>query len=81
MVKNSPANAGDHKRSRFNPWVGKIPPWGREQLSTPVFWPGKSHWRSLVGYNPQGRKETRLKRLSMQTSTNPLLGGLCTGEY
>ena len=24
----------------FDPWVGKIP-WGRERLSTPVFWPGE----------------------------------------
>ena len=26
----------------FNPWVGKIP-WRREQLPTPVFWPGEFH--------------------------------------
>ena len=25
VVKNPPANAGDGKRHRFNPWVGKIP--------------------------------------------------------
>ena len=25
LVKNPPANAGDVKRHRFNPWVGKIP--------------------------------------------------------
>jgi len=25
LVKNPPANAGDGKRHRFNPWVGKIP--------------------------------------------------------
>ena len=25
-----------------NPWVGKIP-WRREQLPTPVFWPGEFH--------------------------------------
>ena len=25
MVKNLPDNAGDIKRSRFDPWVGKIP--------------------------------------------------------
>ena len=27
-------------RPGFNPWVGKIP-WRREQLPTPVFWPGE----------------------------------------
>ena len=27
MIKNPPANAGD-KRSRFDPWVGKIPAGG-----------------------------------------------------
>ena len=25
VLKNPPANAGDHKRQRFNPWVGKTP--------------------------------------------------------
>ena len=25
-------------RPGFDPWLGKIP-WGRERLSTPVFWP------------------------------------------
>ena len=29
MVKNSPVNAEDVKRSGFNPWVGKIP-WRRK---------------------------------------------------
>ena len=41
-VRNSPANAGRHKRCRFNPWVGKIP-WRRRWQPTPVFLPGKSH--------------------------------------
>ena len=26
----------------FNPWVGKIP-WRKEQLPTPVFYPGEFH--------------------------------------
>ena len=30
------------RRPGLNPWVGKIP-WRREQLPTPVFWPGESH--------------------------------------
>ena len=38
------------RRSRINPWVGKIP-WKREWQPTPVFLPGKSHGqRSLVSY-------------------------------
>ena len=44
------------KRSRFNPWVRKIP-WRREWLLTPVFLFGEFHGqRSLVGYN-HGVKE------------------------
>ena len=31
----------------------------RKWQPTPVFLPGESHgWRSLVGYSPQGRKES-----------------------
>ena len=46
------------KRPRFNPWVGKIP-WRRRWQHTPVLLPAKSHGqRSLVGYNPWGRKES-----------------------
>ena len=42
----------------FNPWVGKVP-WRRKWQPTPVFLPGESHgWRSLVGYSPQGCKES-----------------------
>ena len=38
-------------RPRFDPWVGKIP-WRREQLPTPVLWPGES--RGLL--SPWGRR-------------------------
>ena len=39
------------------PGLGRFP-WSREQLSTAVFWPGKSHGqRSLAGYSPWGPKE------------------------
>ena len=42
----------------FDPWVGKIP-WRRKCQPPPVFLPEKSHGqRSLVGYSPQGRKES-----------------------
>ena len=45
------------RRSRFYPWVGKIP-WSREWLPTSVFLPGEFHGqRSLVSYSPWGCKE------------------------
>ena len=57
----------DGKESTYNggdlgliPWVWKIP-WRRKWQPTPVFLPGKSHGqRSLVGYNPWGRKESNV---------------------
>ena len=58
VLKNLPANAGEAKRHRFHPWVGKIP-WTREWQPTPVFFPGESHGqRSLLGYSPWGHKES-----------------------
>ena len=40
------------RRSKFNPWVRKIP-WRRKWQPAPVFLTGKSHGqRSLVGYSP-----------------------------
>ena len=45
-------------RNSFDPWVGKSP-WRREWQPTPVFLPGEFHGqRSLVGYSPQGCKES-----------------------
>jgi len=39
-------------------WAGKIP-WRREQLPTPVFWPGEFHGqRSLAGYTVHGVAES-----------------------
>ena len=38
MVKNLSAV----QDTRFDPWVEKIP-WRKEQLPTPVFWPGEFH--------------------------------------
>ena len=48
------------QRYGFNPWVGKIP--GRRKWQpTPIFSPGKSHGqRSLLGYSPQGHKNSNL---------------------
>ena len=43
-------------KHRFNPWVGKTP-WSRKWQPTSIFLPGKYHrQRSLVGYNPWGRR-------------------------
>ena len=59
VVKNLPASAGGRqKRQRFHTWVGKIS-WRRKWQHTPVFSPRESHGqRSLVGYSPQGLKES-----------------------
>ena len=55
VTKNLPANG---KRRGFDPWVGKILCRRAWQL-TPVFLPGESHGqRNLVGYSPQGSKES-----------------------
>ena len=52
MIKNLAANAGDKEKSRFNPWVRKIP-WRRAWQPSPVFLPGESHGqRSLAVYGP-----------------------------
>jgi len=51
--KESACDTGKH---RFDLWIRKIP-WRREWQPTLVFLPGESHGqRSLVGYNPWGRK-------------------------
>ena len=50
----------------FDPWVEKIP-WRREQLPTPVFWPGEFHGL----YNPWGHKEPdTTERLSLSNVTD-----------
>ena len=52
-AKDSACNAGN---PGLDPWVGKIP-WIRKWQPTPVFLTGKSPGqRSLVGYNPWGRR-------------------------
>ena len=51
-------SACQHRRCRFNSWVGKIP-WRRKQQYALVFSPGKSHsQRRLAGYSPRARKES-----------------------
>ena len=57
QIKNLPAMQ-ETKRCRFDPLVGKIP-WRRKWQPTPVFLPGQSYGQeSLVGYSPQGVKES-----------------------
>ena len=57
-----------HKRGRFNPWVRKIP-WRRTWQPTPVVLPGESHGQStLVGYSPQGCKESDMIEVNEHTS-------------
>ena len=51
-------------------WVGKIS-WRRKWHPTPVFLPGKSHrQRTLVGYNPWGRKESNTTERLRFTSSS-----------
>ena len=48
------------KRCRLDPWVRKVP-WRRAWQPTPVFLLGEPHGeRSLVGYSPQGHKESEM---------------------
>ena len=77
MVKNLPTT----RRPGFDPWVGKIP-WTKEWQPTPVFLPGEFHGqRSLVGYSPQGHKESdmteRLTRHNFQVKPLYLLSHSC----
>ena len=58
-----------YRRPWFNSWVGKIP-WRREQLPTPVFWPGES-----MDYTVQGVTESRKWRSNVHFHfLSPVLG-------
>ena len=62
VLKNLPANAGDI--CGFHPWV-RMMPWRRAWQPTPVFLPGKSHGqRSLVGYSPEGQKQSDMTEVT-----------------
>ena len=53
-----------HKRLGFNPWVRKIP-WRRAWQPIPLFLPGESHeQRRLVGYIPEGHKESNMTKVT-----------------
>ena len=58
VVKNSSTYSRDLGDEGSIPGVGKIP-WRRAWQLTPVFFSGESHGQSsLVGYGPQGHKES-----------------------
>ena len=61
-VKNPPA-----MQETWVPSLGWEDPWRREQLPTPVSWPGEFHGqRLLILYSPQGCKESDMtERLSL----------------
>ena len=72
MVKNLPATAGDTRDSGLIP-VRKIP-WRRKWQPTSLFLPGKIHrQRSLVGYNPRGRKESDMTASAKSLQLCPTL--------
>ena len=58
------------KRQGFDPWVGKIS-WRWAQQPTPVFLSGESRGkRSLMGYSPQGHKESNTTEVTVRTHTH-----------
>ena len=58
LVKNPPAMRETWVRSLG--W--EDPPWGKERLPTPVFWPGECHGL----YSPRGHKDSDMtERLSL----------------
>ena len=67
--KESACQCRRRKRCGLDPWVKRIL-WRREWQLTPVFLPGESHARrSLVGYSPQGRKESDTTEATEQAHT------------
>ena len=58
MVKNLPAM----QETWVHPWIGKIP-WRREQIPTPVFWPGEFHGL----HSSWGHKESNTQSLILIT--------------
>jgi len=80
-VKNLPANAGDIKTHRLDPWVGKIP-WRRAWQPTPVFLPGKSHGqRVLESYNPWNLKESDMTEATEHAATHWQMEGRGKGYF
>ena len=66
VVKNLPASAGDVRDTGSIPGSGKSPEGGHGN-SLQLFLPGESHGqRSLVGYSPQGHKESDMTKVTAQ---------------
>ena len=74
VVKDSACEGRSCTRLSFDLWVRKIP-WRRKWQPTPVLLPGEFHGqRSLVGYSPEGHKESdATEQLSMQAYIYHLL--------
>ena len=65
-VRNPPAMQETQVQS-----LGRKIPWRREWLPTPVFLPGESHGqRRLVGYSPEGCKESDTTDVTEHTRTH-----------
>ena len=61
-AKSPRDSAGDTRDAGSIPGSGGSP-WRRKWQPTPVFLPGESHGqRSLVGYSPQGHKESDMTK-------------------
>ena len=69
MVKNPDANAGDIRDTSSIPGLGRFP-WRRKWQPTPLFLPGKSYGqRNMVGYSPNGRKESDMTEVTEHIHT------------
>ena len=65
-------------RHGFDPCVGKIP-WRRSWQSTPIFLPGESHGqRSLMGYSPEGGKQSDTTEVILHSHFPLLILGCCS---
>ena len=68
------------QRTRFDPWVGKIP-WRREWLPTPALLPGEFHGqRRLAGYRPWGHEELDTTEQLTLNTHNPCSRGMCSSR-
>ena len=63
VAKNPPVNAGDIKRCRFDPWVGKIPL--EEGMATHS---STLAWRILHTEEPSALQSVRLHRIGQDGS-------------
>ena len=64
FVKNPPANAGDIRDTGSIPGSGRSPGGGHDN-PLQLFLPGEPHGqRSLVGYSPQGHKESDMTKVT-----------------